>query len=442
MHSLALALQQLGHEVSGSDDVIAEPSRSALQAHGLLPEREGWFAERIHRGLDAVIVGMHARNDNPELLQARALQLPVYSFPQFLYEHARQKQRLVVAGSHGKTTITAMVMHVFRKKQLAFDYLIGSAVPGFSASVRLSHDAGWMIFEGDEYPDSALSLQPKFIVYRPHVALISGLAWDHINVFPTRVAYRQAFADLLAILPEGAPLVFNADDDVLADLVHASAKHLQAIPYTTPLFRKEPSGWQLFYDGCAYATRLIGQHNMQNLMGAALLCRHAAGIPVEEALQAAGDFAGANRRLQLVAEGRRCIVYHDFAHAPSKVRATVQAVKEHYADRHLLACLELHTFSSVDEHYIDEYRDSLAAADAAVVFYDEDTLARKGRGTLAPDRIRRAFAREDLPVFTSREALEAFLMQYPWQHHVLLLMSSGHWGGMDVGGLAKFVALP
>ncbi|MCS6917855.1 MAG: Mur ligase family protein [Chitinophagales bacterium] len=442
MHSLAIALHRAGHTVSGSDDAINDPARSRLQAHGLLPACEGWCAERIHRQLDAVIVGMHAKKDNPELLHAQALGLPLFSYPQFLYEHARDKKRLVVAGSHGKTTITAMVMEVFRSAGLKFDYLIGASVPGFEHTVQISDDADWMIFEGDEYPDSVVNLQPKFLVYRPHAALISGLSWDHVNVFPTEESYRSAFVSLMDSIPDSGHLVYCADDEQLEPMAKRQAARLSVQAYHTPDYVPGWPGWKLLAEGKTYTTQLLGKHNMQNLLGAATLCNVAAGIPLAQALESLQRFSGAQRRLQQLAHSGRCIVYNDFAHAPSKVAATLQAVRDTHPDRTLVACLELHTFSSLDERFIDRYGQSLLAADIPVVLLDRKTVEKKGHALFSLQRLRQAFADERLQVAYDAEALRSLLHAQQWQHHVLLLMSSGNWGGMDVQAIAKFVSLP
>ncbi|MCS6991604.1 MAG: Mur ligase family protein [Chitinophagales bacterium] len=439
MHSLAIALHKAGHTVTGSDDVLYDPARSRLQRYGLLPKQEGWHPERIHRGLDAVIVGMHARPDNPELQQALQMELRVYSYPSFLVEHARHKRRVVIAGSHGKTTITAMVLHVFRWAKLKCDYLLGATTAELDESVQLSTDAPWMIFEGDEYPDAAFSRKPKFLVYEPHAALISGLAWDHINFFPTEQEYHQAFDALLNGMANESHVIYCVEDATLDRLVKKHQHRLKTVPYATPHYHIDMNGWTLFFNGKNYTMQLIGKHNMQNTMGAATLCHHVAGIPLSDALQALTTFSGAHRRLQLLAINDHCMVYNDFAHAPSKVRASVQAVRETHPDRVLVACLELHTFSSLNERFIDLYQHALAQADVPIVLLDRSTVLRKGQTPFEPDRLRRAFADHRLRVAYDAESLVALLQSIRWQSHVLLLMSSGSWGGLGAETLAGLV---
>ena len=436
MHNLALALRENGHQVSGSDDEIYDPARSRLKARGLLPSANGWFPEKITPELDLVILGMHARPGNPELVKALDLGIPVLSFPEFIGQQAGDKTRIVVAGSHGKTTTTAMIMHLLRNAGLDFDYLVGAQLEGFHTMVRLS-DAPIVVIEGDEYLSSATDHRPKFIHYRPQILVLTGIAWDHINVFPTFEEYLAQFEKLLNTLPEGATVFYDERDPHLCGLIGSARAGLNTQGYR-PLPAKVDGGKTrlLISDGKYIPLEVFGEHNLANLHAAILVARKL-GIAEERIYEAAASFKGAARRLQTLAESATFKAWLDFAHAPSKVAATVKAVRNLYPDRKLTACVELHTFSSLNKAFLPQYNGTLTPAEQAVVFYSPHTLAMKKMPPISFGEIRQAFNHPNLKVFTKTEELEAFLRENDWHLHNLLLMSSGTFGGLDASKLAK-----
>lgn len=436
MHNLALSLQRQGFAVSGSDDHIAEPSKSRLAAAGLLPEQEGWFSESIRPDLDGVILGMHARADNPELLKALELGLPVWSFPEFIYLQSAKKLRVAICGSHGKTTITAMVMHILKAYGRSFDYLVGAQLAGFDVMVQLS-DAPVIVLEGDEYLASALDRRPKFLHYRPRIALISGIAWDHMNVFPTYNSYLDAFRSLLTELSPEDHLVYDDADPELRKLVGegcAAALH----PYRQPAFRVDGGKLVVEPDGKVPSTplELIGEHNVRNAAGAACVAT-LLGVPPREAWHALSDFRGAARRLEVFAGQAGKIMIRDFAHSPSKVAASTAAVSGQFGRAGLLACLELHTFSSLNPEFLPQYANSLDAAEEAIVFYDPEAVRAKKLPPLNARAVEQAFGRKDLAVFNDRESLRRFLLDRLPSVSTLLLMSSGTFGGLDLAELGS-----
>ncbi|OWY20299.1 peptidoglycan synthetase [Sphingobacteriales bacterium UPWRP_1] len=438
MHQLAIALQQQGYRVTGSDDTIFDPAKTNLFNVGLLPDEFGWFPEKIDARPDAVILGMHAKKDNPELLRAQQLGIPVHSYPQFIYQHAQHKKRVVIGGSHGKTTITAMVMHVLRHCGTDFDYVVGAKLPGFAESVRLSASAQVIVIEGDEYLSSPVDLKPKFLYYRPHVALLSGIAWDHMNVFPSFDGYLQQFTLFAQTIEPGGTLVYNAED---SHLCHIAQQHprLNLQPYQTPPYRVNESNdnWLLQWNGQEVPLQIFGQHNLQNLMGAKAVC-NSLNVPDELFLEAITTFTGAARRLELVAKSAGCCMYKDFAHAPSKVKATTHALKLLHPGRRLVACLELHTYSSLNHNFLPQYQHALQSADLAMVFYDPQTLAIKQLPPLQPQEIQHYFNHPNLLVFTNPSELENQLLQTNFEQTDLLLMSSGNFGGINIANIAKF----
>ncbi len=430
MHNLALELQANSHTVTGSDDILQEPSRSRLEAAGLLPASTGWFPEKIHAGLDAVILGMHARADNPELLKAKELGLKIYSFPEYVYQHASHKKRLVVAGSHGKTTITAMVMHVLRFHKRDFDYLVGSQLAGFERMVRLSESAQIMVIEGDEYLTSPLDPRPKFLHYQPHAAVISGVAWDHINVFPTYDSYLQQFRLLAESMLPGAVLGYYDGDADLVNLVQPYAEKLQLKPYHAADYVMEDGYLFLKTSLGKIPMQVFGQHNIENVAAARLLTAEA-GISKEEFYQAIASFPGTARRLECIHRSKDWVVFRDFAHAPSKVKATVAAVREMFPARTLFAVLELHTFSSLKREFLSHYAGSMEGADEAVVYYSPEVVASKRLEAFSKEEVLAGFQKEGLQVFDLAPALHQKLASQPHQG-VWLLMSSGTYDGMDI----------
>ncbi len=435
MHNLALALCKAGHRVTGSDDEIYEPARSRLDEYGLLPEAPGWFPDKLHTGVDQVILGMHARADNPELKRARELGLPVLSFPEFIAQHAQDKKRVVVAGSHGKTTTTAMIMHVLRTLHRPFDYLVGAQLEGFDTMVQLS-DAPIIVLEGDEYPSSAVDLRPKFLHYRPHIAVLTGIAWDHVNVFPTYESYFAQFEAFLQSLDPQGTLIFYFPDPEVRRALRSAPATLQGIPYHG--FRGRRQGERLFLPRWGLPDvplQIFGQHNLANMEAAYYVCQEL-GVEDDDFFQAMASFRGAARRLQLLAAngGRRA--WLDFAHAPSKVRATVAAVKSQY-EQPLLACLELHTFSSLDKRFLPHYAGALDAAEWAVVYYDPRVLAHKKLPPLEPQEVAAAFRRPDLKIANAPDEVPAYLLELKPKASNLLLMSSGQFGKIDLRKLAR-----
>ncbi|RYZ53222.1 MAG: peptidoglycan synthetase [Sphingobacteriales bacterium] len=432
MHQLALALQRQGHQVTGSDDEINDPAKSNLAAAGILPGSYGWFPEKIHSGLDAIVLGMHAKGDNPELLRAKELAIPIYSFPEYMYEVSKDKQRVVIAGSHGKTTITSMVMHILKDQGRQFDYLVGARVAGFDQSVQLSN-APLIVLEGDEYPASVIEKRPKIFFYHPHITVLSGIAWDHINVFPTYEFYCSQFDQYLTGIDSGSQLFFNEDDPEVVRIVKQSAGHLNAQPYRMPAFHYEDGVAIVETAEGALPVNVFGRHNLQNMMAAVSVCE-ALGISRADALKSIAGFKGAARRLEKLFETDRITAFRDFAHAPSKLRATLDAVREAYPDRELIACFELHTYSSLNDQFLSEYKDSMNAPDKAIVYFSHHAISLKGLPTLSRDTVFNNFGRQDLIVADQKEQLEKEvrgMLANPDRKVILLLMSSGTFDGID-----------
>lgn len=430
MHSLAIALKNNGHEIIGSDDSIFDPSLTQLQKAGICPDQLGWFPEKINTNLDAVILGMHAKKDNPELLAVQKMGLPLFSYPEFIAHYARNKTRVVVAGSHGKTTISAMVLHVLNYHQKSVDYMIGAQLEGYENSVFLSQDNEFILLEGDEYLSSPIDSKPKFHHYKPQIALISGIAWDHVNVFKTASDYNVQFQIFIDSITPGGVLVFNEQDELLREMVLASQNTIRKEPYSTLEFTVSSGTTYLETDEGAIPLGVFGKHNLSNLSGAKWICQ-LIGIDEDDFYQAIGSFRGASKRLERLVTGKSSCLFKDFAHAPSKVRATTQAVKEQFKESKLVACLELHTYSSLDPSFLVHYQNSLEYADQAIVFYDPEALKIKNRAPISTQEITEAFGRTDLTVFTHPLDLKQFLLNQDYDKTVLLMMSSGNYGGLN-----------
>lgn len=430
MHSLAIALQEKGDKITGSDDEIFDPSKSLLESHGLLPEAYGWFPEKITEDIDAVILGMHAKADNPELLKAKELGLNIYSYPEFLYEHSKEKTRVVIGGSHGKTSITAMILHVLHYHQREVDYMLGAQIDNFENSVHLTETNDFILLEGDEYLSSALDPRPKFHLYQPNIALLSGIAWDHINVFPTFENYIKQFELFLDSMTNGSTLVYNAEDKNLAKIAEEATKPTRKHPYQTPEFTINDGVTLIETPEGEMPLEIFGAHNLQNLAGAKWICQHM-GVDENDFYEAIASFKGASKRLELMHKSDEVIVYKDYAHSPSKVQATTAAVKKQYPNRHLIACLELHTYSSLNSEFLDEYEATLDAADEAIVFFLPKAVEIKRLDILSKEAILDKFQRKDLKVFTSAEDVLDYLDRKEYQKDVLLMMSSGHYGGFN-----------
>ncbi len=430
MHNLALALHHKGYHVSGSDDVIFEPSKSRLDIHGLLPNAFGWYPEKITPQLDAVILGMHAKADNPELLKAQELNLKIYSYPEFLYEQSKTKTRVVIGGSHGKTTITSMILHVMHYYDKAVDYMVGAQLEGFDTMVHLTETNDFILLEGDEYLSSPIDRRPKFHLYKPNIALLSGIAWDHINVFPTYENYVEQFQIFVDSIVTGGSITYNAEDAEVVKVVEASENPIRKLPYTTAEYSVEDGETLLSTPEGPMPIEVFGRHNLNNLAGAKWICQHM-GIQEEEFYEAISTFKGASKRLECIAEGTTSVAYKDFAHSPSKVKATTEALKEQYPNHRVLACLELHTYSSLNAQFLREYEGALNAADEAVVFYSPDAVAIKKLESISEQQIAEAFQRSDLRIFTKPDEFKEFLFSQKMNHTALLLMSSGNYGGLD-----------
>lgn len=433
MHQLAIALKNKGYQVTGSDDEIFEPALSNLQQAGILPASTGWNPARITPDLDAVILGMHARDDNPELIKARGLQLKIYSFPEYIYQESKNKTRVAIGGSHGKTTTTAMVMHALQLNHQSFDYLVGARLEGFAQSVNIT-DAPVIVCEADEYPASAIEKRPKFHFLHPQIAVLTGIAWDHINVFPTYEIYKEQFAIFIRQMEAGQVLIYNNTDPELVSLVTATGDHLKLVPYGLPEHTITNGVTRVVFGDQQASLEVFGDHNLLNLHAAKLVCNEL-GLSDEKFLAAIATFKGAAKRLELVAKNDHCVIYRDFAHAPSKVKATMEATKHQFPDRKLIAVLELHTYSSLNADFLEQYHGALDTADTAVVFYSKHALEIKRMPDLAPELIAQRFGRDDLHVFHNREKLEAFLAAQQYQDTNLLLMSSGTYDGLDFSKL-------
>lgn len=430
MHNLALAVaSKPGYHVSGSDDEIFDPARSRLAAKGLLPLELGWHPENITTDIDAVILGMHAREDNPELVRARELGIRIYSFPEYLYEQTKYKTRIVVGGSHGKTTTTAMILFALQKLGIEADYMVGAQITGFDNMVRLSDSARYAVFEGDEYLTSPLDLRSKFHLYHPHVAVLTGIAWDHINVFPTFDKYVDTFRRFVDLMEPDSRLIYYNGDEELCRIAAGARADILCLPYDTPEYTIE--------NGTTYITaqhiplQVFGKHNLQNLRAAQLACEQI-GVAATDFYHALSDFTGASNRLEKIAENTRSVAYKDFAHSPSKLRATVNAVREQYPERRLIACMELHTFSSLMAEFLPHYNGSMAQADVAFVYFNPKVITHKRLAPIEKEDVRKAFGTENVTVFTDADELRAALREQNYADAVLLLMTSGTYDGMDI----------
>lgn len=435
MHNLAIALHRKGYRVTGSDDEIFEPASSRLASFGLLPVEFGWFPEKLDKTIDSVILGMHARGDNPELAKAKELGLKIYSYPEYLYEQSKNKLRVVIGGSHGKTTITAMILHVLQQHGLDCDYMVGAKLEGFDVMVKLSAEAGIMVFEGDEYLTSALDPRPKFHLYKPDIALVSGIAWDHMNVFPTFDNYVDQFRIFMQMIPDSGTIVYCNEDIEVQKAVGSVVGNMQKLPYSIPDYRIENGKTTLLTPEGEFHVIVFGKHNLMNIEGARLVCNQL-GINNFDFYNSIVSYKGAANRLEIVAEEPGFSMYRDFAHAPSKLKATVEAVYEQYPDRKLVACFELHTFSSLNKAFLSQYHRSLQLADIAIVFFSPHALELKKLPMLDPSEIKQAFGRSDLQVVMDGKILKEKLLDLDWQNANLLMMSSGNFGGLEMKELA------
>lgn len=436
MHNLALALYQKGYKITGSDDTIFEPSKSRLEKNGLLPKEFGWFPNKITSDLDAVILGMHAKPNNVELLKAQEIGLKIYSYPEFLYEQSKDKTRVVIGGSHGKTTITSMILHVLNYHEIEVDYMVGAQLDGFETMVHLTSENEFIVLEGDEYLSSPIDMRPKFHLYKPNIALLSGIAWDHINVFPTFENYVEQFSIFTNSLANGGIMVYNEEDSIVKEVVEGSESPIKTYPYETPVYKIVNGTTLIETNEGELPLEIFGKHNLQNMAGAKWICQHM-GVGEDEFYEAIVSFKGASKRLEKIAESDSTVIFKDFAHSPSKVEATTNAVKAQYSDRTVFACLELHTYSSLNAEFLKEYEGALNAADKAVVFYSPHAVEIKKLEEVSFDQIKKAFNRDDLIIYTNPEEFRNYLFSQDLSNSALLLMSSGNYGGLDFNKLKE-----
>lgn len=436
MHQLAIALHRKGYRITGSDDEIFEPAKINLQHEGILPKQIGWFAENIHTGLDAAILGMHAKADNPELLKAKELGLPVYSFPEYIFKESGDKTRVVVGGSHGKTTTTSMIMHVLREAGKDFDYLVGATLQGFDQSVNITN-APIIVCEGDEYPASIVEKRPKFHFLFPHIAVLTGIAWDHINVFPTFDFYLEQFVIFINKIEKDGHLIYNETDAVLKELVEKNRREdLHYHPYNIPQHTISNGITKVIIDGIETELKVFGAHNLLNLHAAWLVTKQL-GVDAKSFTKAISTFTGAAKRLELMAKNNSTVFYRDFAHAPSKVKATIDAAKAQFPDKKLIGVLELHTFSSLNEAFMKEYGGALDAADETAVFYSKHALELKRMPELKKEAVQKGFAKKGLEVINDRSQLEKWLAGKDFSNAMVLFMSSGNYDGFDAFAFAQ-----
>ena len=434
MHNLAIALHQKGYQIAGSDDAIHNPSKARLEKYGLLPAEFGWFPEKITSNLDVIILGMHAKKDNIELLKAQALGLKIYSYPEFLYEQSKDKTRVVIGGSHGKTTITSMILHVLSYHDKEVDYMVGAQLEGFETMVHLTEENDFIILEGDEYLSSPIDRRPKFHLYKPNIALLSGIAWDHINVFPTFENYIDQFRVFTDSMIPGGSMVYNEGDAIVKEVVESSVNQIKKYPYQIPSHFIENGITYLETKEGDLPLEIFGNHNLENLAGAKWICQHM-GVDEDDFYEAIANFKGASKRMEKIAENNTTVIFKDFAHSPSKVLATTDAVKKQYTGRTVMACLELHTYSSLNAAFLAEYKGALNAADTAVVFYAPEAVKLKQLEAVTAVQIGKAFEREDLIIYTNPQEFQDFLFRQNLENTALVLMSSGDYGGLDFEAL-------
>ena len=439
MHNLAIALYLKGEQVNGSDDEIFSPSKERLKKHGLLPDKIGWNPELINEQVDTIILGMHARIDNPELLKAKELQIPVFSYPEFIYEQTKNQLRVVIGGSHGKTSITSMILHVLNKNNIDHNYMVGAQLEGFDCMVKLSDTSKIAIIEGDEYLSSPIDRRPKFHLYRPNIAVISGIAWDHINVFPTFENYIKQFHIFAESIDKEGTLIFCKEDKNLNNMVNSNSYSCQLIPYNTHNHLIEKSNTILIdKDNIRYPIEIFGIHNLQNLKAAQLVCEKI-GVDKTDFYNSIADFKGASKRMELVMANNYSAFYKDFAHSPSKLKATTNALKHQFPNRTLIACMELHTFSSLNSEFLKLYFKSMVAADVAYVYYNIETIKHKKLENIDEKDVYNAFGTSNLKVFTSSKDLQDQLFSQNWDNSNLLMMSSGNFDGLDFENIAKHI---
>ena len=431
MHNLAIALHKKGFEVTGSDDVLFEPSASRLAKYGILPTHEGWYPEKITSSLDAVILGMHARVDNPELLKAQELGIKIYSYPDYIYEQSKNKLRVVIGGSHGKTTITSMILHVLQKAGKEFDYLVGAQLEGFETMVGLSNDAPIIIIEGDEYLASPIDRRPKFHIYKADIGVISGIAWDHINVFPTFDNYIDQFKIFAKTIEPDGKLIYSQTDEVLDSMISGLDVGIEKLSYNLPEYVINDGITSVISNNEKFPLQVFGQHNLLNMQAARLVCE-SLDISTSDFYRYITTFKGAARRLEVVGKNDNATIFKDFAHSPSKLTATIDAVKAQFPDRKLIACIELHTFSSLNKDFLNEYAGTMDKADEAIVFIDKKTFEQKKLDPYPAETVKSAFTNDNLLFFNDPVLLHHYLEGLDISNENLLMMSSGNFGGINL----------
>lgn len=436
MHNLAIALKLKGFSITGSDDAINDPSRSRLKKYNLLPQKEGWFSDKITSDIDAVVLGMHAKDDNPELLKAREIGLKIYSYPEFIFNQSKDKIRIVIGGSHGKTSITSLVLHVLSTLNIEYDYMVGAQLDGFEVMVKLTDTSKYIVLEGDEYLSSALDLRPKFHLYKPHIALISGIAWDHINVFKTFENYLKQFEIFINSIEKNGTLVYNELDPELKKLVSSNKSNLNYIPYSIPKHKIIDGISFIDINNRLYRLKIFGDHNLQNISGALNICK-ALGVESEDFYNAITSFNGASNRLELVYKSSDTIIFKDFAHSPSKVKATTEAVHKQFPNRKLISFFELHTYSSLNPLFLEKYRDTLKHSDECYIYYSEKNMRIKRLEPIDSELIIRSFNHSSLTVIDNYEKLNKKIYDLDLSNSVLLMMSSGKFGGLDIDKIKK-----
>ena len=436
MHNLAIALKLKGFSITGSDDAINDPSRSRLKKYNLLPQKEGWFSDKITSDIDAVVLGMHAKDDNPELLKAREIGLKIYSYPEFIFNQSKDKIRIVIGGSHGKTSITSLVLHVLSTLNIEYDYMVGAQLDGFEVMVKLTDTSKYIVLEGDEYLSSALDLRPKFHLYKPHIALISGIAWDHINVFKTFENYLKQFEIFINSIEKNGTLVYNEIDHELKKLVSSNKSNLNYIPYSIPKHKIIDGISFIDINNRLYRLKIFGDHNLQNISGALNICK-ALGVESEDFYNAITSFNGASNRLELVYKSSDTIIFKDFAHSPSKVKATTEAVHKQFPNRKLISFFELHTYSSLNPLFLEKYRDTLKHSDECYIYYSEKNMRIKRLEPIDSELIIRSFNHSSLTVIDNYEKLNKKIYDLDLSNSVLLMMSSGKFGGLDIDKIKK-----
>ena len=437
MHNLAISLKIKGYEVTGSDDEIFEPSKSHLKKYNILPTDIGWNPDKITPDLDAVILGMHAREDNPELVKAKQLGLKIYSYPEYLYEQSKDKTRIVVGGSHGKTTITSMILHVLNACGIACDYMVGAQLEGFEVMVKLTENAPFMVIEGDEYLTSAIDRRPKFHLYRPYIGIVSGIAWDHINVFPTFDNYVEQFQIFADSIDEKGAFIYCKEDENCCRVAD-NCPIQRKIGYSVPAYKIVDRNYVIIDNGKEYPLQVFGRHNLMNINAARLACNQI-GVTDADFYQAITTFKGASKRLELVEATDDFTMYKDFAHSPSKLKATIDAVREKFGDRDLVACLELHTFSSLTAEFLQQYAHCMDKADVPIVYFNPHTIAHKHLPPITEEMILDSFKNEKIKVYQDSSMLKDDLLKMKWKNKTLLMMSSGNFDGLDFKEIAQSI---